>query len=190
MKLDGVLSLYKSMKDQDIERYRFEYNAGQAVFDVFFFIDSSPYLLLFGVKAKNFSFELEVKQGFMIDHQLDSETYKRLCEALELEYNPDRPFSPYNFFSHFNKQIPTHASMQQKAKPHDLAQYKNIAEEADKIYFIGWRDNSKWGTNVQQSNLTKTKELLGEKAYRSCQKKNISSCWTDKKDMAIEVTLP
>ena len=56
MKLDGLVELYKSMKVQGIDRYRFEYKCGRAVFDVFFFVDGSPFLLLFGVKAENFSF--------------------------------------------------------------------------------------------------------------------------------------
>ena len=144
MKLDGLIPLYKSMKSQNIERYKFEYKASKAVFDVFFFIDGSPFLLLFGVKAENFSFELEVNNGFVIDHNIDRSTYKRLCEVLGLEFDPKRPFSPWNFFSEFNGKIPEQAFEHQKAKPHDVAQYKNIAEEADKIYFVGWRDNYKW----------------------------------------------
>lgn len=190
MKLDGLVALYKSMKTQGIERYRFEYKCGRAVFDVFFFIDGSPFLLLFGVKAENFSFEIEVQNGFVIDHKLDNETYKRLCEILGLDYDPVRPFSPWNFFSEFNSKIPKTAIATQVAQPHDVAPYKRIVEEENKIYFVGWRDNQKWGSNVQQSNLDKTMKLLGERAHKRCKEKNISSCWSDKKDQAIDVSLP
>jgi hypothetical protein len=53
MKLDGLILLYKSMKVQDIERYRFEYKVGKAVFDIFFFTDGSPFVLLYclGIRA-------------------------------------------------------------------------------------------------------------------------------------------
>lgn len=190
MKLDGLVVLYKSMKTQGIDRYRFEYKCGRAVFDVFFFIDGSPFLLLFGVKAENFSFEIDVQNGFVIDHKLDHDTYKRLCEILGLEYDPERPFSPWNFFSEFNSKIPGSAIATQTAQPHDVALYKRIVEEEDKKYFVGWRDNKKWGTNVQQSNLDKTRELMGERAYKRCKEKNISSCWSDQKDQAIDVSLP
>lgn len=190
MKLEGLVPLYKSMKSQGIDRYRFEYRCGKATFDVFFFIDGSPFLLLFGVKAENFSFEIEVKQGFVIDHKLDKETYKRLCEVLGLEYDPERPFSPWNFFSEFNGKVPALASPEQKAKPHDVAPYQSIVEEENKIYFMGWRDNYKRGTNVQESNLDKTRKLLGEQAYLRCKEKNISSCWTDQKSKAVDFTIP
>ena len=190
MKLDGLAKLYKSMVTQQIERYRFEYKAGKAVFDVFFFIDENPFVLLFGVKAANFSFELDVEKGFNIDPQLDRETYKKLCEALGLEYDPDNPFKPFNFFKEFNNFIPQSAVIAQKAEPHDVANYRSDVEEADKIYFLKWRDNTKRGENVQWENLQKTKKLLGEKAYLRCKQKNISSCWADKKELANKVVLP
>lgn len=190
MKLEGLIPLYKSMKHQDIERYKFEYKAGKAVFDVYFFIDDSPYLLLFGVKSANFSFEIPVLNGFVISPMLDRETYTKLCEVLGLEYDPTRPFSPRNFFSEFNANIPANVNPLQKAKPHELASYRSLAEDEDKIYFVGWRDNLKWGTNVKISNLSKTRDLLGEKAYLRCMEKNISSCWTNQKDLAVEFSPP
>ncbi|GGK54524.1 DUF6037 family protein [Amphritea balenae] len=190
MKLDGLVPLYKSMKTQGIDRYRLEYKCGKAIFDVFFFIDDSPYLLLFGVKGGSFSFELKVENGFVIDHKLDNDTYRKLCEVLGLEYDPEKPFSPWSFFSEFNGKVPNSAFSNQKVKPQDVAPYKSVAEEQNKIYFVGWRDNYKWGTTVQQANLDKTKELLGARAYIRCKEKNISSCWTDQKDQAIEVSLP
>jgi Family of unknown function (DUF6037) len=188
MKLDRLMLLYQSMKSEGIERYRFKYQVGKAVFDVFFFTDGAPFLLLFGVKAKNFSFELDVMPGFVINPQLDRDTYRRLCQILGLEYDLDRPFSPWIFFSEFNLKIPQQALAEQKAKPQDVAPYRSIAEESDKVYFFGWRDNYKWGTEVQ--NLDKTRTLLGEKAYQRCKQKNISSCWTDKEEAAVEFTLP
>ena len=190
VKLDGLARLYKSMATQQIERYRFEYKAGKAIFDVFFFIDENPFVLLFGVKAANFSFELAVEKGFNIDPQLDRETYKNLCEALGLEYDPDNPFKPFNFFKEFNRFIPQSAVAAKMAEPHDVANYRSDVEEAYKVYFLKWRDNTKRGESVQWDNLQKTKKLLGEKAYLRCKQKNISSCWTDKKELANKVVLP
>jgi hypothetical protein len=188
MKLDRLEPLYKSMRFHNIERYRFEHKVRVAVFDVFFFTDESPFLLLFGVKAKNFCFELKVKSGFVIDHQLDGLTYKGLCKVLELEYDPENPFSPWNFFSEFNSNIPKVAFANQKSKPQDVASYRRFSEEPDKVYFCGWRDNDKRDEKVK--NLAKTRTLLGEKAYQRCKDKNISSCWTANEKAAIEVTLP
>ena len=61
MKLNGLVSLYRSMKHQNIDRYRFEYKHGKALFDVFFLVDENPFILLFGTKGDSFSFEVQVE---------------------------------------------------------------------------------------------------------------------------------
>jgi Family of unknown function (DUF6037) len=190
MKLDGLVDLYRSMKVQGIDRYRFEYRHGRAIFDVFFFIDESPFILLFGAKGEAFSFEVEVEVGFNINPTLDSNTYKELCRVLGLEYDPNNPFSPKVFFDQFNQNVPHTASIHAKAEPHEIAQYRNVVEEEDKIYFLGWRNNDLRGERVSENNLTKTKDLLGQKAYNRCNSKNISSCWTDDASKAKKVQLP
>jgi hypothetical protein len=190
MKLDGLVNLYRSMKSQGIDRCRFEYRHGRALFDVFFFIDDSPFILLFGAKGEAFSFEVEVTSGFNINPTLDSATYKELCRILGLEYDPNNPFSPKGFFAQFNQHVPRTASINANAEPHDIAQYRNVAEEEDKIYFLGWRNNDRRGERVSEVNLAKTKDLLGKKAYDRCNSKNISSCWTDDPDKAKKAQLP
>ena len=190
MKLDGLIALYKSMKNQEIDRYRFVYKHGKALFDVFFFIDESPFVLLFGVKGGALSFEVEVKKGFNINPKLDNQTYKELCRILGLKFDPNNPFSPKKFFETFNKSIPKSASKKSEVKPQHIAQYRSIAEEEDKIYFLGWRDNKKRGERVSETNLKKTRDLLGKKAYECCKSKNISSCWTDDPGKAKKFELP
>lgn len=190
MKLDGLVGLYRSMKKQEIDRYRFEYRHGRALFDVFFFIDESPFILLFGAKGEAFSFEVEVGVGFNINPTLDRGTYKELCCILGLKYDPNNPFSPKGFFAQFNKHVPHTASINNKVEPHQIAQYRSIAEEEDKIYFIGWRNNGLRGERVSETNLAKTKCLLGQKAYERCKSKNISSCWTDDPAKAKKVLVP
>lgn len=190
MKLEGLGDLYRSMRSQDIDRYRFSFKYGRALFDVFFFIDECPFVLLFGVKSENFSFEVVVERGFEIDPRLNRDTYKELCRVLGLEYDPDRPFSPWSFFKEFNENLPYKAHAAKKAAPHEVAEYRSVAEEADKIYFIGWRDNTKRGEQVGSSNLEKTRRLLGNRAFERCKQKNISSCWTDNKSAAKEFSLP
>jgi len=190
MKLNGLVDLYRSMKGQGIDRYRFEYRHGRALFDVFFFIDESPFILLFGAKGEALSFEVEVGAGFNINPILDSTTYKELCRVLGLEYDPNNPFSPKGFFAQFNQNIPRVASINAKAEPHEIAQYRNVAEEEDKIYFLGWRNNDLRGERVSETNLKKTRDLLGQKVYDRCNSKNISSCWTDDASKAKKVQLP
>lgn len=178
------------MVKQKTERYRFEYKVNKAIFDIFFFIDDEPFKLLFGAKATNFSFELSVKYGFIIDTQLDKKTYAGLCDTLGLKYDPNNPFSPKVFFEKFNDFIPQRADIANKAEPHEVGKYYSYAEEDDKIYFLKWKDNNKRGEKVQLKNLEKTKKLLGKRAYVICKEKNISSCWTDKKELAKKILLP
>jgi len=51
---------------------------------------------------KNFSFTLYVEPGFYINLHLPKEIFKKLCEVLELRFNPQNPFSTRAFFMEFN----------------------------------------------------------------------------------------
>jgi hypothetical protein len=165
MKLEGIINLYKSMRQQNIDRYRFEYKHGKALFDVFFFIDETPFILLFGAKGDTLTFTVEVNRGFIIQTNLEKNIYKKLCKFLGLTHKGERPFSPKIFFGEFNKKLPKEADINSKPKPHHIAKYCKVSEEKDKIYFVGWRDNNLRGEKVTPSNLEKTKTLLGHKAY-------------------------
>ncbi|MZP28933.1 hypothetical protein GTO91_04315 [Heliobacterium undosum] len=189
MKLTGLVDLHKDMIKQQIKRYKFEFSFNRVVFDVFFFIDEEPYKLMFGVKAKNFYFELTVEKGFNINTFL-GEKYAELCRVLNLNYDPSNSFSTNKFFEHFNNNIPKFANKNNYPKSHEIAIYKTNVEESEKKYFCGWRDNYVYKTNVTEKNLQKTKEYLGYDAFVSCQRKNISSCWTADENAAIDFYLP
>ncbi|HPL66620.1 MAG TPA: DUF6037 family protein [Smithellaceae bacterium] len=190
MKLDGLKPLYRSMKDQEIDRYRFGYTNGKASFDVFFFIDESPFILLFGVKGDKLSFEIEIFPGFQINLPLCKETYNNLCMILGLKYDPSNRFSPKDFFSQFNISIPSTANKTSEAKPHEFAKYYPHLEEANKVYFLGWRDNQTRNEHVTTENLLKTRKLLGVKVSEMSLSKNFSSCWTDDPAKAKKFFLP
>jgi hypothetical protein len=179
MKLNGLISLYNDMKKNNIDRYRFDYQNGKGKFDIFFFIDEQPFILLFGARSSNFSFELEVKNGFNINATFDNETYTKLLKFLEIKYSKDNPFRPNKFFQNFNQNIPFKTNKYNIPKPHQIIKYRQNVEESEKIYFFGWLDNDKKGNQVSEDNLEKTKQILGIKAYERCKYKNISSRWTD-----------
>jgi hypothetical protein len=167
MKIAGLKNLYKSMKQQNVERYKF---------DVLYFIDEQPNILAFGIKQHNYYFELPVTRGFEIKPFLHN--YNEFCKIMGFKYNPDAPFKPFLFFQEFNKQIPYNALPKNTPKPHEIAVYRKEVDEADKIYFVKWRDNTKAGHQVSNENLEKTRKLLSYKAYIMCKNKNISSCWS------------
>lgn len=190
MILNGLLALYKSMKSQNIQRYKFNFSYCGVNFDTFFFIDDEPFKLDFGVLSHNLFFEIRVYRGFVIKIQIEPETYKRLIEVLDFRFSKSGPFKPIYFFEALNKAIPHSARKQDVAKPHDIAVYITDVEESEKIYFCGWRDDEKRHQHVQLPNLRKTQKLLSHDAYIMCQEKNISSCWTADKDRVIEFYMP
>lgn len=188
--LDNLRPLFKDMKSKDKSRIRFSFQHGRVTFDVFFFIDEAPFSLLFGAKQFNIAFELEVLPGFSVECYLSKETYKALCKALGLTYDPNTPFSIKSFLNDFNVHIPNSTSGLSEPEPHEVGEYRNDVEESKKIYFCGWRDNTVRGETVTPHNLHKTKRLLGEPSFQACRRKNLSSCWTDDKSKAIKVSIP
>lgn len=190
MKLLELVPLHKDMRIKNLDRIRFGYTHGRVTFDVFFFIDGSPYRLLFGARGYNVAFEITVQKGFEINPTLSREDFKALCEALGLEYDPTRPFSMKGFFESFAAHIPAAVPANAQVRPADVARFHRDIEEASKVYFCGWRDNTVRGDQVSGTNLQKTKALLGHKPYEVCKAKNISSCWTDDEKRAISITPP
>lgn len=179
MKIEGLKPLYSSMKQQNIDRCRFTFQFRGTFFDVIFFIDEEPYKLIFGAKRKNFYFERIVNAGFNIDTRFDPETYSELCKVLNLKYDPDNPFSPRYLFEEFNNNIPQNISKKDIPATYQIAPYVNIKEDAHKIYFWYWKFHDGVTSNASPENLEKTQQLLGDKAFINCKKKNVSSCWTD-----------
>lgn len=110
MKLTGLVPLFESMKGQNIQRYKFQFQRNNVVFDVIFFTDGNPYSLLFGARGHNFGFEIPVEKGFLInENQLPKEVYNKLTKVLGLKYDPNNKFRPIFFFEDFNKSIPSSA---------------------------------------------------------------------------------
>ena len=190
MKLNGLQVLYNDMKQQNIDRYRFTYTNGKGIFDIFFFIDETPFVLLFGAQKANFSFELEVQKGFNIDTMLSQDIYFALRDYLGIKSSSGNPFSSNKFFNDFDINIPNTANINNIPKPHQVIKYRNNVEESDKIYFLKWLDNTKQNNQVSDDNLKKTKDILGQQAYLRCKKKNISSCWTEDSTKQKNFTLP
>lgn len=189
MRLNGLEPLYRSMRYQGIDRYRFRYRCNNVEFDIFFLIDETPFQLLFGVLIKNFSFILPVERGFCINPKLDPEDFSGLCKVLGLRPNPENRFSTRAFFEEFNQCIPAQADRRNVFEPHEIAPYYPKVEEADKKYFWGWRHNDVLKERVSSENLEKTRRILGYQAYEICKARNISSRWTNRREDAKEFNL-
>lgn len=180
MELGRLRELYKDMRRQGLTRAQFQYRLNNVVFDVIFFIDDSPFQLLFGAIGHRCSFFVDVKQGFEIRPFIQPQTaFDTLCKALNLRSDPANPFSITKFFQEFNLHIPACATIQKALALPVTPQSINI-ENGDKLFFSHWKNNSDKSGNVTEANLTKTHKAFGKELMVFCQKKNISSCWNDK----------
>ena len=142
-----------------MDSYRIDFCYNKVRFDVLYFAGQIPYLLILGVRAKTFYFEIEISSNLDISTYL-GDKYSRLCEVLGLQYDPNNPFKPKCFFEEFNKQVPRTAYRDRRPKPHEIAPFRRKVEDADKIYFAGWRRNNIHGDHVRPENLEKTRSWL------------------------------
>lgn len=158
--------------------FHIEFNS--KVFSCIFIIDQVPYeLYITTLGIDPFTFKLDVLKGFMINPILDNAIYRELIKYLELKYNPKNKFSTTAFFNHINKVLPlvTISKVSTSLVLQTVSKTKKI-EEANKIYFLGWRHNNA-NCNVTPENLEKTQIAFDDKIAKMCYQNNISSCWTD-----------
>lgn len=176
--LDNIKNLYIGMvkADQARQQFAIEYNNVRA--DVFFFIDSEPFKLAFGIIGKGLYIELSITRGFKIELPLDTKTYYDIVEGFEINAAMNGPFKPHYFLNHINSRIPQTIKATNHATPASLARYHSSVEESEKYYFIGFKDNTKSGNHVTPQNLEKTLALMGEQAYKLCFQHNLSTCWS------------
>jgi hypothetical protein len=189
VKLTTLEDLLPRMAHAGVDRCRFRFQIHAGEFDVFFFADSSPFVLAFGAIGRNFYFEINVDPRTLETPGVFArDVYYKLCEILDLRANPANRFTPSVFLQRLNEAMKGVAF--HKVTPRDIAVHRRDVEESAKVYFFGWLDNTVAGSHVTSENLAKTRMWLGEKAYIRCRDRNISSRWTDDPKKAKPIELP
>lgn len=176
MKLE-LRDLYRSMKRENIERYKFQFTYNKLKFEAIYFIDDNPHTISIGIVEHNFYFEISVRKGFYIIPQISN--LSTFCKILGMKYDPNNKFHPSKFFLEFNNYIPKQAVRSNIPEPEEIISHRSNVEDSDRIYFKSWKDNKLRLHNVSEDNLKKTRRLLSYEAYEMCKRKNISSVWTD-----------
>ncbi|WP_336657467.1 MULTISPECIES: DUF6037 family protein [unclassified Leucobacter] len=174
------------MEQSSTHRALFEHNHGRAVFRVVLLCDRPRKKLLFGLKGGQFAFSLELRWDgrrgcYWIADKLDAGTYRGLCEALQLTYDPSRPFKPAAFFAEFDTSVPRTLAGIRLPEPHEyprVPEHEGL-EQADRRYFKRWLPHDGVRSKPRPENLEKTREFFGDEFYRDCRDHLISSCWTD-----------
>lgn len=178
MKLDGLEILHKNMKDNDLDRVKFDFRKNGKLFKAIFLTDIIPYKLLIGVRSEKFCLPVDVSTSYEIKTSMNNDHYTALIDILGLNYDPNNRFRPKYFFEELNTQIPKTVNVNSKVQIHEISELNPAYEESEKIYFKGWLDNNIRGNKVSPENLHKTRDCLGEEAYQMCKAYNISSVWT------------
>ncbi|WP_272525270.1 DUF6037 family protein [Providencia sp. PROV196] len=174
MKLEGLRQLCRDMRKNNVTKTQFEFKINQVTFDVAFFINKSPYQLLFGAKNHKCSFFVNVKNGFEISPIITpSSAYKDLCTALSLKYDPENPFSPKKFYAEFANKIPNQIQSKNSRSIPKLTQ--SITDLNDFGVFSHWKIHSI--QHVKTKNLIKTEKAFGREVMEFCKNQNVSSCW-------------
>lgn len=176
--------LSKDMKRKNEEKVIFPFTYNNKNFSCLFLINNDIdndknifYLSTLGDKPT--VFEIEINEDYCTKAFMNESDYKKLIEYLEIKFNPNSTFKPINFFNVLNSKIPE--KFHQKPNYSDVIKIiskKRKVEDANKIYFCGWRNNPS-GYNVSDMNLEKTKIAFGSDFANICKGKNVSSCWTD-----------
>ena len=160
--------LHEDMKVKNEERAIFPFTYNSKDFSCIFLTDIKPMRLYLSTLGKNpIVFEIE------IDEKYCAKTY------IDDYYDPDHTFKPIDLFEALNNKIPK--KFQKKPNYSEVvsvASKRRRVEEADKIYFCGWRNNPT-GYNVSEMNIEKTRIAFGDKIAAMCKLKNVSSCWTN-----------
>lgn len=174
MKLERLRHLCCDMHKNNVTKTQFEFKINQITFDVAFFINKSPYQLLFGAKNHKCSFFVDVKNGFEISPIITpSSAYSDLCSALDLKSNPKNPFSTKKFFEEFASKIPEQIQRKNSSSIPKLTQ--SITDPNDFGIFSHWKVHTT--QNVGKENLLKTQKAFGIEVMEFCKSQNVSSCW-------------
>jgi len=181
-------ALHRAMLRTGLNRVIFTGTNNGSKVETLFCADDDPMALCVAVThpsgAPTCAFEWEVE---MPDYRVNThlgDKYGDLLDALGLIKGQRGigPFKPSDFLFNVLTQAPKVLSTAHEPRPSQVHRLRvgSTVEEADKTFFIGWRNNQRWGQHVTAANLRKTAKLIGADCANMCELRNISTCWSDK----------
>ncbi len=174
---------------KSIEQFKIKYNA--ITFDCIIDIDAEPFEMIVGVLDLNFAFTLYIRQGYVTE--MDADDFYRLCSILNLK-PAENHFSSFAFLNLIDRNIPNVSNPDlvpvESVLPYRIAQ---MTEEDKKEGFIfcGWLPHKgKCNGHVTNSNLKKTRKLLGKPVSDYCEKNDISTKWSTNESLRTRLDYP
>lgn len=190
MRLVHLQRLRRDMVTKGIPRQRWIHRDGpNVIFTVIYIADVTPWNLSFTRHQRNVFLQFNIDERFTLPSLLDPVTYRTLATALRTHGLSGRPLVPSDFFSRFDARINPTAQTSRVPSYEEIASARPDIEEAEKVYFCGWRLNPS-DHSVRRPNLNKTRYFLGDAAARWSAKNNASSCWTDDPSKSLAPFVP
>lgn len=179
MHLPGLQRLHASMQSVGIDRIQFQLAHNHLTFAGVFLADVSPYELAFGAIGHEFVLIFNVDNGYNISAYIhDAQALAALKDALNLGRG-GAAFRVSDFMREIDAALPARANPNHIPSYADVVRVYRHVEEAAKVHFVGWHNNTVRGEKVRPQNLTKTRRLLGQAPHDFCKRNNFSSCWSD-----------
>lgn len=176
-KFTNLSTLHNNMIINNETRAKFSFTYNKRIFSCVFICDTFPFILIIAYLGHNFAVELRIAKDYSTSSYLDNSLYKQLIELIGIKFDPNNKFTPTTFFDIINNNIP---EKYEKSNYYDVLLTERIIkdiEEADKIYFLGFRNNPS-NQGVSQKNFEKTNLAFGSKIANSLKQHNISTRWT------------
>lgn len=184
MYLKNLNALYVDMQQNDADSVVFAAQVeGHPFSCTFAKVIGTLHLFVTALGQNPFTIDIQVDNNFNVVNGLflANDIYERLREYLEIKTGWENPFRPANFIQNLDAVTPTTFNGNRPTR-HEVAALSvatspNLYEDADKIYFCGWRKNPA-GSSVSRKNKNKSLLYFPVKEVELRTELNMSSCWS------------
>lgn len=184
MYLKNLNALYVDMQQNDADSVVFAAQVeGHPFSCTFAKVIGTLHLFVTALGQNPFTIDIQVDNNFNVVNGLflANDIYERLREYLEIKTGWENPFRPANFIQNLDAVTPTTFNGNRPTR-HEVAALSvatspNLYEDADKIYFCGWRKNPA-GSSVSRKNKNKSLLYFPAKEVELRTEFNMSSCWS------------
>lgn len=180
--MENLRKMFLNMRNNEITANIFDVTYNRHIFTCILLLNDygSTLLITMFIGAHNAqTIAVDLDEECNTPISLSYEEYRVLAQFLGFTGTTGNRFIPREFFKQFDQQIDPNLNrtptLQERIRA--IGRAVNIAENRNKVYFCGWRENKNSGT-VTNKNYAKTRIMLGEKYAKKLRAANISSRWT------------
>lgn len=184
MRLANLNALYIDMQQHNADSMVFAAQVeGHPFSCTFAKVIDTLHLFVTALGQNPFTIDIQVDNNFNVINGLflANDIYEKLREYLEIKTGWENPFRPANFIQNLDTVTPTKFNGNRPTR-HEVAALSvatspNLYEDADRIYFCGWRKNPA-GSFVSRKNQNKSLLYFPAKEVELRTELNMSSCWS------------